>query len=151
MRNLGLGLVMVGVVACSKSQPPGGAAPANTSSAAAALSAAMSAPAAEAPKPEPAAAAPEAPKTLGAAPTSFKGGTKETIAAAVGLGCEATSLDGWLQLLCRKKNGTGGHPVRAVVKGGEPAAPSAQEPGVEPADAKAENAEGQELTANEQG
>src|SRR6188768_2686761 len=114
MRNLGLGLVMVGVVACSKSQPPGGAAPANTSSAAAALSAAMS-------------------------------------AAAVGLGCEATSLDGWLQLLCRKKNGTGGHPVRAVVKGGEPAAPSAQEPGVEPADAKAENAEGQELTANEQG
>jgi hypothetical protein len=106
----------------------------------------------EAPRTEPTAAAPEAPKTLGAAPASFKGGTKETIAAAVGLGCEATSLDGWLQLLCRKKNGTGGHPVRAIVKGGELAtAPSGREPSGEQPDAKAEAAQGEELTPNEYG
>jgi hypothetical protein len=98
------------------------------------------------------AAAPEAPKAPSGAPASFKGGTKETIGAAVGLGCEATSLDGWLQLLCRKKNGTGGHPVRAIVKGGEPA-PSGQEPSSEPPEgqAEAEAAQGQELTPNEQG
>lgn len=33
---------------------------------------------------------------------------------AVGLGCEAKSKEGWLELLCRKKNGTGGHPTRAI-------------------------------------
>jgi hypothetical protein len=69
------------------------------------------------------------------------------------LGCEATSLDGWLQLLCRKRNGTGGHPVRAVITtpGAEAAAPTGREPGTEPAEGEAAEAAGEELTANEQG
>jgi hypothetical protein len=151
MRNVGIWLVVGGMVACSKPQPQGGSAPVSSSAAAATVSAAAtSAPPAEAAKPEPAAtAAPEAPKAPGTAPASFKGGTKETIGAAVGLGCEATSLDGWLQLLCRKKNGTGGHPVRAVVKGGEVAAATSGEPGGAQPDADA--GQGEELTANEQG
>jgi len=88
------------------------------------------------------------------APVSFKGGTKETIGAAVGLGCEATSLDGWLQLLCRKKNGTGGHPVRAVLHGQQAAAsPTAKEAGRESPDAASPSdaASADELTPNEQG
>jgi len=89
--------------------------------------------------------------THGSAPASFKGGTKENIASAVGLGCEATSLDGFLQLLCRKKNGTGGHPVRAVVH------TPGQEEGAAPGGEEPRDAEGQavggapELTPNEQG
>jgi hypothetical protein len=100
----------------------------------------------------PAAAAPVAAQTASSAPTSFKAGVKETLGNAVGLGCEATSLDGWLQLLCRKKNGTGGHPVRAILHTtGEAAAaaPAAQEPGVEAAAAAPTNAD--ELTPSEQG
>lgn len=155
MRNLGIWLMVGGVVACSKTQPQGGTAPAS-SAPAAVSAAATSAPPAETPKPEPSAAAPEPPKTPSTAPASFKGGNKETVGAAVGLGCEATSLDGWLQLLCRKKNGTGGHPVRALVKGGEVAAtPSSSEPSAEhpeaKADADADAGQGQELTPNEQG
>ena len=94
--------------------------------------------------------APSAPLavTSGSAPTSFKGGTKETIANAVGLGCEATSLDGWLQFLCRKRNGTGGHPVRATVRGNAASAPVGTDgPEHEPVDASA----GDEIVANEQG
>jgi len=155
MRNLGIWLVVGSVAACSKPQPPGGSAPASTGQATAAASAAASStPLTEAPKPEPTVAvAPEAPKALGAAPASFKGGRKETIGAAVGLGCEATSLDGWLQLLCRKKNGTGGHPVRAVVKGGElTATPSGHEASAEQPETKGDAAvQGEELTPNEQG
>jgi hypothetical protein len=30
------------------------------------------------------------------------------------LGCQATTSEGWLELVCRKRNGTGGRPVRAV-------------------------------------
>jgi hypothetical protein len=52
----------------------------------------------------------------GDAPASFKDGTKEAIPAAVGLGCEAKSSNGWLEFLCRKKNGTGGHPTKAEIK-----------------------------------
>ncbi|HET7544450.1 MAG TPA: hypothetical protein VFK05_31480 [Polyangiaceae bacterium] len=151
MRHLGIWLVVGSVVACSKSQPPGGPAPASTGNATAAVSAAASTPIAEAPKAEATAATPEAQKPLGAAPASFKGGTKETIGEAVGLGCEATSLDGWLQLLCRKKNGTGGHPVRALVKGGEGAAANGREPSDGQPEAGADAAQGEELTANEQG
>ena len=154
MRTLGIWLGLGGVVACSKSEPPGGAAAASSGQAPAAPAAVASsasessAPVASA---APAPAAPEAPKAPSGAPASFKGGTKETIGAAVGLGCEATSLDGWLQLLCRKKNGTGGHPVRAIIKGGEPA-PTGQEPTAEapPGDAP-DAAQGEELTPNEQG
>jgi hypothetical protein len=89
--------------------------------------------------------------TPGSAPASFKGGTKENIASAVGLGCEATSLDGFLQLLCRKKNGTGGHPVRAVVH--TPGQEEATAPGAQPQpDADAQVAGGTPgLTPNEQG
>ena len=153
MRTLGIWLVVGGVVACSKTQPVGGSAPLSSGQAPAAVSAAAaSTPAVQVPAAEPTAAAPEAPKALGAPPASFKGGNKETIGAAVGLGCEATTLEGWLQLLCRKKNGTGGHPVRALVKGGGPAAAAGgQEPSAEHAEAKTDAAEGEELTANEQG
>jgi hypothetical protein len=88
------------------------------------------------------------PLSAGTAPASFQGGTKENIANAVGLGCEATSVDGWLQFLCRKKNGTGGHPVRATVHGNAPSDP-ARPDGTEnaPADAGA----GDEIAANDQG
>jgi hypothetical protein len=98
---------------------------------------------------EPTPAAASAP---GGAPTSFKAGTKQNIAGAVGLGCEATSLDGWLQLLCRKKNGTGGRPLRAIVKTpGEDAAAAAQ--GREPGSDAHDEGEttGQELVPNEYG
>jgi|GEM_PF-5849123 len=47
-------------------------------------------------------------------PTSFAGGNKVEITNAVGLGCQATTSEGWLELVCRKRNGTGGRPVRAV-------------------------------------
>ncbi|MES1188575.1 MAG: hypothetical protein ABUL60_32470 [Myxococcales bacterium] len=154
MRNLGIWLVVGGVVACSKSEPPGTP---TTASSGQAPSGAASAVVASAPRAaaavEPATtppAAPAAPVAPSGAPASFKGGTKETIGAAVGLGCEATSLDGWLQLLCRKKNGTGGHPVRAIVHGGDGGPhPTGQEPGAEAPDAEAAN--GEELTPNEQG
>ncbi len=49
-----------------------------------------------------------------APPASFAGGSEVNVTNAVGLGCAATASGGWLELLCRKKNGTGGHPVRAV-------------------------------------
>lgn len=48
-------------------------------------------------------------------PESFSDGTKVPHAVATGLGCEATEKQGWLQLLCRKKNGAGGHPKRALL------------------------------------
>jgi hypothetical protein len=48
------------------------------------------------------------------APASFANGAKESIDNAVGQGCEARSLQGWLEFVCRKRNGTGGHPVRAT-------------------------------------
>ncbi|WP_437764743.1 hypothetical protein WMF27_33690 [Sorangium sp. So ce281] len=102
------------------------AAAAETASPAAA-EAASSAPATAAPaEPAPPSTAPASP----GAPASFKDGRSESIAAAVGLGCEAKSLDGWLELLCRKKNGTGGHPVRAVIH--DPSAEAAAEKPGEP-------------------
>jgi hypothetical protein len=55
-------------------------------------------------------------------PADFSGSTVVANAVATGLGCEARSKDGWLQLLCRKKNGAGGHPKRAVL-GAEGSAP----------------------------
>jgi hypothetical protein len=76
---------------------------------------------------------------------SFKGGTKENVPGAVGLGCEATSLDGYLQLLCRKKNGTGGHPVRATIR--DLAAPAGEAPSAP--EQKREPTEG-EAASNEQ-
>lgn len=144
MRKVGIWLALGMVTACSKTEPPAPAAiPAPGAVEAPAASAAPSAAA------TPSALAAPAPLPSGA-PASFKAGTKESIASAVGLGCEATSLDGWLQLLCRKKNGTGGHPVRAVVvTPGEaaPEAPTGQEPSGDAGDA----GDGQELTPNEQG
>jgi len=47
-------------------------------------------------------------------PESFSSGESVTIESAVGLGCEARAKDHWLELLCRKRNGTGGRPVRAI-------------------------------------
>ncbi len=86
-------------------------------------------------------------------PASFKGGNKENIASAVGLGCEATSQSGWLEFLCRKKNGTGGHPTRAVIQ-----LTSAERQAAPPADANADTsadagnvAEGKQVLPDEHG
>jgi hypothetical protein len=152
MRQFGIWLVL-GMVACSKAEQPPAPVASAVSPAASASVSESSAPAAA---PSTVAAAPTPAPAPSGAPASFKGGAKEIIGSAVGLGCEATSMDGWLQLLCRKKNGTGGHPVRAVVHtpgaDAEPA-PSAQEPGEavsgDAAAADAPNAD--ELTPNEQG
>jgi hypothetical protein len=147
MRNYGIGLVLGLVVGCNKAEPPLGA----SSGAAQVPAAPSTVPASEAP---PLASAVEPTPTLAVpaagAPESFKGGTKENVASAVGLGCEATSLNGWLQLLCRKKNGTGGHPVKATITtpGAEPAAPTGREPGAEPVEGEAV---AEEVTVNEQG
>src|SRR5262245_23752819 len=62
----------------------------------------------KAPAPAPTSAAGPAAATeeaLGAPPESFSSGEKVEVTNAVGLGCEARSSQGWLQLLCRKKNG----------------------------------------------
>ncbi|HEY5955854.1 MAG TPA: hypothetical protein VIV60_04845, partial [Polyangiaceae bacterium] len=48
-------------------------------------------------------------------PESFADATAVINHAARGLGCETKSKQGWLQILCRKTNGTGGHPKRAVM------------------------------------
>ena len=148
MKQFGAWLVLGVLVGCSKSQPTAAPADSSSSQAAALASAPVaSAPSSAAPAAASAASAPAA-ATPSNAPASFKGGTKESIGNAVGLGCEATSLDGWLQLLCRKKNGTGGHPVRAAVHG-NPASDQHGDDGSENAvpDASA----GDEITANEQG
>jgi hypothetical protein len=149
MRNFGIWMVVwAAVTACSKTQAPTGAA---TTVAVSASAVATSTPSAAPQMPASAAAAPTPALPPAGAPASFKSGNKETIGAAVGLGCEATSLDGWLQLLCRKKNGTGGHPVRAVVRTPGVEAPTpvaAVEPGNEAPDAEAPSGE---LTADEQG
>jgi hypothetical protein len=101
-----LWLLGLGALGCSKKEDP----PATLPSAAA-PSAAPSAAAAQA-SAAPAATAAALPAD---APTSFASATKETVENAVGLGCEARSQSGWLELLCRKRNGTGGKPVRAVL------------------------------------
>lgn len=149
MRQVGICLVLGTLTACSKTQQP---APAPSASAqASTLTSASEAASAAPPASETAAPRPAAPTPSGA-PAYFTSGTKESIAGAVGLGCEAMSQDGWLRFLCRKKNGTGGHPVRAVIRNpAEPttAPPSGQEPSGDPdaGDASA----GEELTADEQG
>ncbi len=154
MRTFGIWLVLGTVaVGCSKSEPP---APTGSTVAPAAepssgaLASELPPEAAPVPPTEPTPAATAAGVAVaGVAPTSFKGGVKETISPAVGLGCEATSLDGWLQLLCRKKNGTGGHPVRAVVHNPNAEAPAGQEPSGDAPNGEAPR--GEELTSNEQG
>jgi hypothetical protein len=70
---------------------------------------------------------------------------KQTIENAVGLGCEARSMRGWLELLCRKKNGTGGRPVKAVL----PLAKPAGEATAEGAEANDDSApQGEEVLAD---
>ncbi|WP_437600715.1 hypothetical protein WMF28_03990 [Sorangium sp. So ce590] len=169
MRTVGLIWVLGAVLSCSKAEPAGtsasGSAGASAStpaaaSAAASQSAAESAPTAEVPSAPtaevpsaPTAEVPSAPSPGSASrPSSFKGGAKENIESAVGLGCEAVSLDGWLQFLCRKKNGTGGHPKRALIRTPGGAEKEGREPAPE-AVAAAEGAElpGEELFPNEYG
>lgn len=121
--SIGLGLVL-GTFGCSKPEStaatgsvtrtvtpaPSGAVSTPGAASAAPPTAAAAATASGAPTPAEGAAPPST-----SAPESFAGGNKETIENAVGQGCEARSKDGWLELLCRKKNGTGGHPVKAVL------------------------------------
>lgn len=122
--SIGMGL-LVGTFACSKPAPRGTSGSAERPPPPAPSSAvpAPPTPSADLPSESPsasAAASAEAPAQPAAtpsttAPESFAGGTKENVENAVGQGCEARSKDGWLELLCRKKNGTGGHPVKAVL------------------------------------
>jgi hypothetical protein len=126
---MGLGPILVSLVAC-KSEPK-----AESSAAGSAATAATAPPAAagnDSPKKAEATAGASGTAPTGTiagaanpsnhdaapadAPASFKDGTKESIPAAVGLGCEAKSLNGWLEFLCRKKNGTGGHPTKAEIQ-----------------------------------
>ncbi|MFZ5893468.1 MAG: hypothetical protein ACOY0T_20570 [Myxococcota bacterium] len=112
------------LVGCSKREGNAAVGAASATAPAIAAASAMSAAAAS---PAPAASSiapaeakpevkPEAAATVASeAPSSFAGGTKENIEGAVGQGCEARSAQGWLEFLCRKKNGTGGHPVRAIL------------------------------------
>jgi hypothetical protein len=68
----------------------------------AAPSAAGSAPvmaAASAPRPETPAPAPSGAGASDTPPASSSGGSKVDVENAVGLGCEAKTLDGWLELL----------------------------------------------------
>ncbi len=84
-------------------------------------------------------------------PASFEGGAKQNVENAVGLGCETRSLSGWLEVLCRKKNGTGGRPVKAVLPKAAAAAAPAQAEGEAAAD-KGEDAadadKGEEILAD---
>ncbi|HOU89948.1 MAG TPA: hypothetical protein PLU22_02830 [Polyangiaceae bacterium] len=90
------------------SPAPSGAAPS-----ASVAGVARAAPSASQPGPAPGAEPAPAPAD-GPPPASFAGGAKVEITNAIGLGCQATTSEGWLELLCRKRNGTGGRPVRAV-------------------------------------
>ncbi len=111
---------------CGKSDPPR----VNTGSSASASSASITNSAqtsALVPSVTPAPVVAPAPSVAPAAdsatpPSSFAGAQKENLENAVGLGCEARSASGFLELLCRKKNGTGGHPVQAELGAGEDAA-----------------------------
>jgi len=99
--------------ACGKKDTP---AP-DTRSSAVVASASATAPVASASAvpAQPAGSAPPS-EVSAAAPTDFSSGKEETIDNAIGLGCTAKSLNGWLELFCRKKNGTGGHPVNATTE-----------------------------------
>lgn len=154
MRNLSAYFCVSLVLACSRSGGEGSAGA--SSNAPTAMPAASSIPPSATPaegttSSSPAAApAPAAASDMPAsdtAPASFDGGQKETIGGAIGLGCEAKSSAGWLELLCRRRNGTGGHPVRALLRtpGVEPT-PNAD---AEPGDADAGN--GDEVLPSEKG
>jgi hypothetical protein len=111
--GVGVGLCAVAFGACKHDGPgnPSSATSASVSQAAPVASPASALNTAETPH-DP---APAATQAAGEAPSSFASGAKIDVEGAVGLGCEAKSQDGWLELSCRKRNGTGGHPVRAVL------------------------------------
>jgi len=110
-----VGLIALFMLGCGKKESP---APAVTSAAVAAPKPAESAkPVAVAPSvaaPVPSTAS-KTDDSESAPPTSFSGAEAVKNAIATGLGCEARAKEGWLELLCRKKNGTGGHPKQAVL------------------------------------
>jgi len=115
--SIGSAIAIIAIVSsgCSKKETPS-----TSASASAPLSISSAAPIIEA-KP----VAISAPSTASAAPANdgdatkppenFSGADAVANPVATGLSCEAKSKDGWLQLLCRKKNGAGGHPKRAVM------------------------------------
>lgn len=128
-------VVLLGL-ACSKKEPP-------TSTSGSVVAIAPSAAASVVPSSAPVASvaaplSPPASSSVGdtanmapseTVPESFSDGTKVPHAVATGLGCEATEKQGWLQLLCRKKNGAGGHPKRALLgeqEGGQEFVPDEQ-------------------------
>ncbi len=100
-----LALVALSLLACNKRE------------ASAAAQASASAPLAMSEAPPREVTAPESsPAGAQAAPAAVaNAGAKETIENAVGLGCEGTRGAETLELLCRKRNGTGGRPVRAIL------------------------------------
>lgn len=108
--------------ACSKTEPPGVSTTAASGSALSSSASSASSASSGAPEVPPAPSVALADSVAPVAdsdtpPSSFAGAQKETIENAVGLGCEARSAGGFLELLCRKKNGTGGHPISATIGG----------------------------------
>src|SRR5512136_2075635 len=110
-----LGIVALGLLACGKKYSSGTAPSSTVASAAASVAAAPPSAAPVEPQTAPSAAPSAAAPTEEASetpPEDFSGGTAVAKQNAKGLGCGAKAKQGWLQLLCRKKNGTGGHPKR---------------------------------------
>jgi hypothetical protein len=105
MTILGGALVAAG---CAKAGPAPGEAPSAEAPSASARPGPRAAAAAEPPMTEPG----EKPK-----PDEWKTAAVVSVGGAIGLGCETRFLRGWLRVLCRSKNGTGGKPVKIEPEG----------------------------------
>jgi hypothetical protein len=113
-----LGIIALGLPACSKKDASGTVPSSTVASTASSVASTPPSAAPVEPQTAPSVTASAAAPTEEASetpPESFSGGTAVANQNAKGLGCEAKAKQGWLQLLCRKKNGTGGHPKRAVL------------------------------------
>jgi hypothetical protein len=125
--SLALGvLVALSVTHCKKSSDNVEMTPAKTTSAAVQSVTNPATPVATAIAPAPTPTSER--QALRPIPASFEGAAKAEVKNAVGIGCEAVTKDGWLQLWCHKKNSTGGKPVHAVFSSAEEAAASRGEP-----------------------
>jgi hypothetical protein len=106
-------LLALSVVGCGKKESPASGSGATTA-APKPVESAKPSPVSSAPAPTATASASSQPQEYASSPPSdFSGAEAVKNAIAVGLGCEARAKQGWLELLCRKKNGTGGHPKQA--------------------------------------
>lgn len=98
---------------CSKSETPLPTGRAETVEAPATPTASAMPSASPAPAPSATAASADAP-----APAAWTKAPKFAVKAELGLGCETRRLPGWLRVLCRSKNGTGGSPTEIVIGDG---------------------------------